>query len=163
MSPVQVRALEVNRWVAVFCAFTFFGFFGFSGEAIRNYRLLASAIAKRFGYTLPVEGVAKPGQRVDLPIHFATRTFNTQQNETNMDSDSLSDTLSTSIGMNEGDLKDRSHSPTKQSTQPTPSGPLVEKASQVPEPTLGPSFVWSGRGSVSDVPRDHLDNALDRV
>jgi len=158
MSPIEIRGLELNRWVAVFCAFAFFGFFGFSGEATKTYRLVASAIAKPFGYTLSAEGATTSGQRVDLPgLQFATHASNTQQNETKMDSDSLSDTPSTSIVLPEDDLD----SPTKQSTQPTSSGPSIEKAPQVPEPTLGPSFVW--RGFVSDVPEDHLADALDRV
>jgi len=49
--PVVLYSLETTRWAAVLCAFVFFGFFGFADEAKKNYRLLASTVTKRFGYT----------------------------------------------------------------------------------------------------------------
>ena len=50
-TPVLVYLLETTRWAAVICAFIFFGFFGFADEAKKNYRLLASTVTKRLGYT----------------------------------------------------------------------------------------------------------------
>jgi pheromone a factor receptor len=49
--PALVFSLEIARWAAVICAFVFFGFFGFADEAMKNYRLVASTVTKRFGYT----------------------------------------------------------------------------------------------------------------
>jgi hypothetical protein len=49
-APVAIVGLETTRWVAVLCVFVFFGFFGFADEAMKNYRLLASTVAKRLGY-----------------------------------------------------------------------------------------------------------------
>lgn len=50
-SPSLVISFEITRWAAVICAFVFFGYFGFADEAIKNYRLLATTVTKRFGYT----------------------------------------------------------------------------------------------------------------
>ena len=50
-TPVLVALLETTRWAAVICALVFFAFFGFADEAKKNYRLLASTVTKRFGYT----------------------------------------------------------------------------------------------------------------
>ena len=47
--PLLVVGLEILRWGPVLCAFLFFGFFGFADEAMENYRLLASTIAKCLG------------------------------------------------------------------------------------------------------------------
>jgi pheromone a factor receptor len=49
--PALVYSFEITRWAAVICAFVFFGFFGFADEALKNYRLLASTVTKRIGYT----------------------------------------------------------------------------------------------------------------
>ncbi|KAF9647221.1 pheromone receptor, partial [Thelephora ganbajun] len=51
LKPGVIYSLESTRWAAVFCAFVFFGFFGFADEAKKNYRLLASTVTKRLGYT----------------------------------------------------------------------------------------------------------------
>jgi pheromone a factor receptor len=48
-SPVAIGLFEIARWNTVLCAFVFFGFFGFANEAMENYRLLASTVAKRLG------------------------------------------------------------------------------------------------------------------
>lgn len=56
--PVTVYSLETTRWAAVLCAFVFFGFFGFADEAKKNYRLLASTVTKRLGYTTFTESTA---------------------------------------------------------------------------------------------------------
>ncbi|KAJ3811579.1 pheromone receptor [Lentinula aff. lateritia] len=36
--PATVVALELNRWVPIFCALIFFALFGFAEEAMKNYR-----------------------------------------------------------------------------------------------------------------------------
>jgi pheromone a factor receptor len=48
-SPTNIAGLAITQWASVLCAFVFFGFFGFANEAMENYRLLASTIAKRLG------------------------------------------------------------------------------------------------------------------
>ena len=64
--------LEITRWSAILCAFAFFGFFGLSSEAKKNYRLLASAIAKHLGITAFAESVAIPDPHVQSHLSFAS-------------------------------------------------------------------------------------------
>jgi pheromone a factor receptor len=46
---ILIVVSEIRRWGTIFCAFLLFGFFGFTDEAMKNYRLLASIVAKRLG------------------------------------------------------------------------------------------------------------------
>ena len=69
--PFSVYSLEINRWAAVLCAFVFFGFFGFAGEARKNYRLLASVIARWLGWKTVVE-TAEPPAYIRSSLHFAS-------------------------------------------------------------------------------------------
>ena len=71
-SPLAVDVLEINRWGAVLCSFVFFTFFGVADEARKNYRLLASAIARRLGWTLFVESTATSETHVRSSLHFAS-------------------------------------------------------------------------------------------
>lgn len=43
-------AVELTRWLPVFCAFLFFALFGFAAEAQKHYRLLFWRIAGVFGF-----------------------------------------------------------------------------------------------------------------
>nr|ADX23537.1 putative pheromone receptor [Flammulina velutipes] len=63
--------VELTRWLAVFCAFTFFGLFGFASEAKKNYAKAFWAIAKLVGhkpeqknplFTIPSWNKKSPGQ-----------------------------------------------------------------------------------------------------
>ena len=47
--PIGVASIQITQWATVLCSFVFFGFFGFADEAMENYRLLASTVAKRLG------------------------------------------------------------------------------------------------------------------
>ena len=67
-----IYVIEIERWSAVLCAFVFFGFFGLSNEAKKNYRLLASAIAKYLGITAFAEGEATPDPHVRSTLSFAS-------------------------------------------------------------------------------------------
>ena len=58
MTPLAIVSLETTRWAAVLCAFIFFGFFGFADEAKKHYRLFASTVSKRLGYTTFTETAA---------------------------------------------------------------------------------------------------------
>ncbi|KAK7026815.1 a-factor receptor [Paramarasmius palmivorus] len=49
-NQTAVISSELNRWLAVFCAFLFFALFGFASEAQKNYRLAFWWIAKKFGF-----------------------------------------------------------------------------------------------------------------
>ena len=51
--------VELTRWLAVFCAFTFFALFGFATEAKKNYKKVFWAIASRCG--LKRSTTPKPG------------------------------------------------------------------------------------------------------
>jgi pheromone a factor receptor len=168
-TPVFVSLLETTRWAAVLCAFTFFGFFGFADEAKKHYRIVASTVTKRLGYTTFAESAAisdsmvksGTGSRtgVSLPV------FITQQIESKRDSfDSYSDKLSTSITIGEYDLKVQPYSPTEQSSSSSSSSmnsPL-EEVPRVPESILDPASVR--RPSIPDAPKSvHPDNALDQV
>ncbi|KAF9786731.1 hypothetical protein BJ322DRAFT_1051608 [Thelephora terrestris] len=73
--------LDSIRWAIVVSAFCFFGLFGFADEAKKNYRLLASTLAKSLGYTAFTERAATSGPGVDVSLHFSPRTFVTQQTE----------------------------------------------------------------------------------
>jgi pheromone a factor receptor len=168
-TPVLVALLETTRWAAVLCAFVFFGFFGFADEAKKNYRLLASTVTKRLGYTTFSETAAisdsmvksGTGSRtgVSLPV------FITHETESKRDSfDSFSDKLSTSITINEYDLKVQPYSPTEQSTSSSSSSMIspVDDVPRVPESVLDPASVR--RPSVPDAPKSvHPDHALDQV
>ena len=99
-NPGIVYAQEVLRWVAVFAAFAFFGFFGFGEEARRNYRLFASSVAKKLGYTISTESTASRDlHTVNLSLHFVSQTSTAQQTTTKADSVAFNpDTLSSSTG-----------------------------------------------------------------
>lgn len=168
LDPVTSFSLETTRWAAVLCAFCFFGFFGFADEARKNYRLLASTITKRFGYTTFSEStisdsMVKSGTGsktgVSLPV------FITQQIESKRDSfDSYSDKLSTSIILNDCDLKVQPYSPTEQSTSSSSSSMIspVDEVPREPESVLDPTSVR--RPSVPDAPKSVFpDSALDQV
>ncbi|KAI3603891.1 pheromone receptor [Moniliophthora roreri] len=43
-------SVELNRWIAVLCAFVFFALFGFASEAKKNYSCAFWWIAKKFGF-----------------------------------------------------------------------------------------------------------------
>ena len=189
MAPVQIAALETTRWAAVLCAFVFFAFFGFADEARKNYRALASTVSRRLGYTTFAESAAISDSYVDLCFHFASArvlsfplysmvksgtgsktgvslpVFITQQIESKRDSfDSYSDKLSTSIIINDYDLKVQPYSPTEQSTASSSSSIAspVDEVPRVPESVLDPASVR--RPSVPDAPKSvHPDSALDQV
>ena len=77
---VATQGLELYRWSSVLCAFIFFAFFGFAEEARKNYRLLASTIAKSLGYTVFTESTASSGPHaIDVSLNFAPPTTATQQ------------------------------------------------------------------------------------
>lgn len=167
--PTAVAALETIRWAAVVCAFVFFGFFGFADEAKKNYRLLASTVTKRFGYTTFTESAAisdsmvKSGTgskgNVSIPV------FITQQIESKRDSfDSCSDKLSTSITIHESDLKAPCYSPTEQSVSSSSSS-VVSAAYEVPRvPESILDHASTRRPSVPDAPKSvHPDHAFDQV
>ncbi|KAJ3759519.1 pheromone receptor [Lentinula raphanica] len=48
--PTDATAVQINRWVPIFCAFIFFALFGFAEEAIKNYRLAFWFVAHRIGF-----------------------------------------------------------------------------------------------------------------
>jgi len=165
--PIVAISLEISRWAVVLSAFVFFGFFGFADEAKKNYRLFASTITKRFGFTTFTESAAisdsmvKSGTTsrtgVSLPV------FITQQIESKRDSfDSYSDKLSTSITIGEYDVKLQPYSPTEQSTSSSSSSITspVDEVPRVPETDLASVR----RPSVPDAPKSvHPDHALDQV
>jgi len=169
IGPADIVSQELYRWSAVLCAFVFFAFFGFADEAKKNYRLLASTITKRFGFTtftgsaaisdsMVKSGTASKGG-VSLPV------FITQQTESKRDSfDSYSDKLSTSITIGEYELKVQPYSPTEQSTSSSSSSVISrdDEIPRAPEPVLDPASVR--RPSVPDAPKSvHPDNAFDQV
>jgi pheromone a factor receptor len=157
-TPVFVVLLETTRWAAVLCAFTFFGFFGFADEAKKHYRLLASTVTKRLGYTTFAESAvisdsmvkSGTGSRtgVSLPV------FITHETDSKRDSfDSFSDKLSTSITIGEYDLK----APVEQSSSSSSSS--MSSPVEVSELVID-----QRRSSVPDAPKSvHPDNALDQV
>jgi hypothetical protein len=136
LPPYQALSLELYRWTPVFCAFSFFAFFGFAEEARKNYRLLASTLAKLIGYTAFTEGAATTGPGVDMSLQFASRTFATQQTESIMGPDVFSDKPSISSAADERDLNLRPHSAMDQQTSSSSSSPRIEVVPRVPEPAL---------------------------
>ena len=72
LSRLDIWALELSRWSAILCAFVFFGFFGLSSEAKKNYRPLASAIAKYLRIPAFAQNVATPDLHVQSPLSFAS-------------------------------------------------------------------------------------------
>jgi pheromone a factor receptor len=185
--PIVSYSLQTARWAAVLCAFVFFGFFGFADEAKKNYRLLASTVSKRLGYTTFTESVGISDSYVDSSLHFASvhvliypfysmvksgtgskggvslPVFITQQIESKRDSfDSYSDKLSTSIIINEYELK-VPYSPTEQSTSSSSSSMISpEEVPRVPESIL--DHTSTRKPSIPDAPKSvHPDNALDQV
>ena len=79
---------EVGRWSAVLCAFVFFAYFGFAEEARKNYRGLATAIARLLGNVAPVGSVVIPDPRVDdFFLRFASPAPTSQQTGSKRDSD----------------------------------------------------------------------------
>jgi pheromone a factor receptor len=137
MLPVQRLALELDRWAIVISAFCFFGFFGFTDEARKNYRLLASTLAKSLGYTAFTERAATsdpPG--VDVSLHFASHTFVTQQTESRGDSSSFSDRSSISAAVNECDVKLQPHSSVEELTSSNSPSLHIDIVPRVPEPVL---------------------------
>ncbi|KAF9786680.1 STE3-domain-containing protein [Thelephora terrestris] len=136
LPPYQALSLELYRWTPVFCAFSFFAFFGFAEEARKNYRLLASTLAKLIGYTAFTEGAATTGPGVDMSLQFASRTFATQQTESIMGPDVFSDKPSISSAADERDLNLRPHSAMEQQISSSSSSPRIEVVPRVPEPAL---------------------------
>jgi len=168
-NPVTGFSLETTRWAAVLCAFVFFGFFGFADEAKKNYRLLASTVSKRLGYTTFTESAAISDSMVKSTTGSKTGVslpvFITQHIESKRDSfDSYSDKLSTSIIIGDYDLKPQPYSPTEQSTSSSSSSMIspVDQVPQIPESVLDSASVR--RPSVPDAPKSvHPDSALDQV
>ena len=90
---VGLYGSEIDRWSAILCAFAFFSFFGLSNEAKKNYRLLASSIAKYLGITAFAEGVATPDPHARSTLCFASAPASfqsTTQSSTLADSSSVS-------------------------------------------------------------------------
>lgn len=156
--PVVAWSLELFRWGAVICAFIFFGFFGFADEARKHYRLAASTVTKRLGYTMFIESMTSSGITmksttssktcVSLPV------FITKQVESKRDTiDSFSDKLSTSIMFDDYDFNKRPYSLTEQST------------SGVVPPTYEVIDITSARKrSIPDAPKSaYPDSTLDQV
>ncbi|KAK7026810.1 a-factor receptor [Paramarasmius palmivorus] len=56
-------SVELNRWLAVFCAFVFFALFGFASEAQKHYKLAFWWVAKKFGYQPAKNG----GNKLPMP------------------------------------------------------------------------------------------------
>ena len=189
LAPFGTAPLETQRWASVVCAVVFFAFFGFADEAKKHYRLLASTVTKRFGYTTFTETAAISSSYVDLSPQFASDhvlihplysmvrsgtgsktgvslpVLITQQTHSKKDSfDSYSDKLSTSITIDEFDLKAQPHSPTEQSTSSCSSSVIspFDEVPRVPESVLDSASVR--RPSVPDAPKSvHPDNGLDQV
>lgn len=187
--PAQLVKREMIRWVIVLCAFLFFAFFGFADEARKNYRLFASTVTKRLGFTTfsesttisdsyansshrfpsehalikPLYSMVKSGTSskggVSLPV------FITQQIESKRDSsDSSSDKLSTSITIGEYDLKVQPYSPTEQSNSSSSSSVIsaIDDIPRAPESILDPASVR--RPSVPDAPKSvHPDDPFYQV
>ena len=156
--PIVASSYEVIRWTPVLGAFLAFGFLGFTNELRRNYRLLASTIAKFLGFTLFTRSPATPGPCiVDHSIHFALPLSIAQQTGSARDSDSSSDKLST--GSNP---EAQSSLPVKPPTPVSPTGLSIEEVPRVPESALDPALV--GGPTVPDASTSiRLENALDRV
>ena len=93
---------------------------------------------------------------VSLPV------FLGQETQAKRDSfDSFSDKLSTSIIINEYDLKLQPYSPTDQSNSSSSSS-MIDEVPRIPESVLDPTSVR--RPSVPDAPKSvHPESALDQV
>ena len=190
-NPLAIYLLETTRWAAVVCAFVFFGFFGFADEAKKNYRLLASTVTKRLGYTTFTESATISDSYVNSSFSFRLRpcvliysfysivksgtgsktsvslpVFLAHETQIKRDSfDSYSDKLSTSIIINEYDAKAQPHSPTDQSNSSSSSSSMISPADEIPR---SPEFVLDPpsvrKPSVPDAPKSvHTDNALEQV
>lgn len=185
----QIVTFELYRWTCVLCALAFFAFFGFADEARKNYRLFASTVTKRFGFTTFTESTAISNSYANSSLHFASEhalikplysmvksgtsskggvslpVFVTQQIESKRDSfDSSSDKLSTSITIGEYDLKVQPYTPTEQSNSSSSSSMIsvVDDIPQVPESVLDPASVR--RPSVPDAPKSvHPDDPFYQV
>lgn len=158
-NTVTVSTYEIGRWTPVLGAYLFFGFFGFTDEARRNYRLLASTVAKFLGFSMSAKKTPTPNSRVvDHPLSFALPTFNTQRTVSRTDSDSFSDNFSTAA--NKLGLGVQYHSPAKQPSSSTSLS--IDEVPRVPEPVLSPPSVR--RPFVPGDPRFvHLCDGLDRL
>ncbi|KAI0053512.1 STE3-domain-containing protein [Auriscalpium vulgare] len=51
MDPVEQAAIELSRWLIVFCAFAFFAFFGFADEARKHYLLAYASVCNKVGHS----------------------------------------------------------------------------------------------------------------
>ncbi|KAK0432037.1 putative pheromone receptor [Armillaria borealis] len=61
-------AVELTRWLSVFCAFLFFALFGFANEAKKQYRLAFWKVAGWFGFKpTPPQAKAVPGWQKPPP------------------------------------------------------------------------------------------------
>lgn len=61
-------AVELTRWLSIFCAFLFFALFGFANEAKKQYRLAFCKISSWFGFkSAPLQAKAVPGWQKPLP------------------------------------------------------------------------------------------------
>lgn len=188
LSPALVAQLEINRWSGVLTAFVFFAFFGFADEAKKNYRLFVSTVTKRLGSTTFSQSTAISDSYVSHPFHFASEhalrpclysivksgtgskggvslpVFITHHVESKRDSlDSFSDKLSTSITVNEYELKVQPYSPTEQSTSSSSSSVISpDEVPQYPQYVIDPAS--ARKPSVPDAPKSvHPDNAFDQV
>ncbi|GAW04836.1 pheromone receptor [Lentinula edodes] len=63
--PATVVALELNRWVPIFCALIFFALFGFAEEAMKNYRRVFWFFARPLGFRPSSEGGSRNGKGKD--------------------------------------------------------------------------------------------------
>ena len=152
LDRISLYSYEVTRWGVILCAYLFFGFFGFNNEAKRNYRLLASTIAKFLGFTIFAEGTSTTsGSRViDHSLHFAPSVSFTQQTVSASDSDSLSDKSSDAVNKFDIDLEIQPHSHVKQFTVTSSTNSSAGEVPQAPELVLSPASM--GRPLVSAAP-----------
>ena len=187
LSPTTVGQLEVNRWGPLFGAFVFFGFFGFADEAKKNYRLFVSTVGRRLGSTTFSQSTAMSDSYVSHSFHFASEhalrpcLYSIVKSGTGSKGgvslpiiskhvvskrdtlDSFSDRLSTSISVNEYELKVQPYSPTEQSTSSSSSSVMYpDEVPQVPQYVIDPAS--ARKPSVPDAPKSvHPDNAFDQV
>jgi pheromone a factor receptor len=159
--PIFLYSCELTRWSVILCAYLIFGFFGFTNEAKRNYRLLASKIAKPLGFTISIEKAPKPSPCIiDHSLHFAPPVSITQQTVSASDSDSFSDKSSTGADKFNLDLEAQPGSPVKQLTSTTTSS-SVNEVPRLPELVFDP--VSARKPFVPLAPTSiHLRSALDR-
>jgi pheromone a factor receptor len=155
LRPLVASSYEVIRWTPVIAAFVAFAFLGLTSEARRNYRLLASTVAKSLGFALFTEKPATFSPHVvDHSLHFVPPVSITQQTGSRRDSDLSSDKLSTKLGPEVQSVK--------RPTDTAATGLSIDEVPRVPEPALDPDLVK--RASVPDVSTPiYPGNALDRV